>query len=120
MALSAGMTHPVEVDDAILELREDLNEIAAVEACSACECLMAVAAQALVDLRRLPGEEARAAEGDLRRILDGGREAGSACAGCDPCLPVGPYERFRAALPRPAAMGPAGGCAGCGCDGCGD
>ena len=108
-------------DEAILELREDLKEIAAIDGCAACECLMAVAAQALVDVRRIPGDEARSAEQDLRDILDGGRESSEPCAGCDPCLPVDPYMTFRAALPeRLAAGGPAelGGCAGCDCDGC--
>ena len=112
----------VTTDEAILELRQDLKEIAAIDGCAACECLMAVAAQALVDVRRIPGDEARSAEQDLRDILDGGRASSDACAGCDPCLPVDPYMTFRAALPeRLAADDPAelGGCGGCGCDGCG-
>jgi hypothetical protein len=112
----------VTTDEAILELREDLREIAAVDGCTACECLMAVAAQALVDVRRIPGDEARSAEDDLRAILDGGRQSAESRAGCDPCLPVEPYMKFRAALPeRLAPDGPAGlgGCAGCDCDGCG-
>ena len=107
-------------DEAILTLREELNEIAAVEGCTACECLMAVAAQALVDVRRIPGEEARAAEQDLRAILDGGRDGAATCATCEPCLPVEPYRRFREALPEGPAGGDGelGGCGGCGCDGC--
>ena len=112
----------MSTDEAILELREDLKEIAAIDACTACECLMAVAAQALVDVRRIPGDEAREAEQDLRDILDGGRDSSGPCAGCDPCLPVDPYMRFRASLPeRLAPDSPAelGGCGGCGCDGCG-
>ena len=34
------------------------------------------------------------------RILADGRTRGTPCADCDPCLPVEPYERFRAALPE--------------------
>ncbi len=83
---------------AALELREELNEIAAIEGCAACECLLGIAAQALADLRRLPGDEARDAEDDLRRILAAGRAAPHACVECDPCLPVEPYRRFRLAL----------------------
>lgn len=84
---------------------------------------MAVAAQALVDVRRIPGDEARETEQDLRDILDGGRDGQSVCTDCEPCLPIEPYQRFRAALPEriAAAVGPSdlGGCGGCGCDGCG-
>jgi len=90
---------------AALELREELNEIAAVEKCTGCECLLGIAAQALADLRRLPGDEARDAEDDLRRILAAGRAAPHSCLECDPCLPVEPYRRFRQAL---AAAGRAG------------
>ena len=120
-------------------LREELNEIAAVEACAGCECLLGVAAQALADLRRLPGDEVRDAEADVRRLLAAGKQAPHGCRECDPCLPVEPYRRFRAALVaagaglpggevRGATPGNAGdgraevaapGCAGCACDGCG-
>ena len=123
----------MNIEAAALELREELNEIAAVEACAACECLLGIAAQALADLRRVPGDEARDAEDDVRRILAAGRAAPHACLECDPCLPVEPYRRFRQALDAaPAgsiapAAAPAGAIApaagetveGCtGCDGC--
>jgi hypothetical protein len=88
----------VNVDVATLALREELNEIAAIEGCAACECLLGIAAQALTDLRRVPGDEARDAEDDMRRILDAGRGASHPCLECDPCLPVEPYRRFRQAL----------------------
>ena len=117
------------------ELREELCEIAVVEGCAGCECLLGVAAQALADLRRLPGDEARDAEADLRRLLAAGEQAAHGCLECDPCLPVEPYRRFRAALAAAgagssaaAAPGDTGdgradaaarGCPGCGCDGCG-
>ena len=110
-------------DAAALELREELNEIAAVDGCVGCECLLGVAAQALADLRRLPGDEARDAEADVRRLLAAGRQAPQVCLECDPCLPVGPYRRFRAALGAAGAAAGAGDDAsscGCpGCDGCG-
>jgi len=123
----------VNIEVAALELREELNEIAAIEACAACECLLGIAVQALADLRRLPGDEARDAEDDLRRILTAGRAAPHACLECDPCLPVEPYRRFRQALAAavdagavaPAAASAedpgkpaAGGEAACGCEGC--
>jgi hypothetical protein len=123
---------------AVRELREELGEIAAVDGCAGCECLLGVAAQALADLRRLPGDEARDAEADLRRLLAAGEQAPHGCLECDPCLPVEPYRRFRAALAAAdagssggaapgAAFGDTGdgradaaarGCPGCGCDGC--
>lgn len=119
---------------AVRELREELGEIAAVEGCAGCECLLGVAAQALADLRRLPGDEARDAEADVRRLLATGEPAPHVCLECDPCLPVEPYRRFRAALDAagaglsgaaaPGATGDgradaaARGCLGCGCDGC--
>jgi hypothetical protein len=83
---------------AALELREELNEIAAIGDCSACECLLGVVAQAIADLRRLPGDEARDAEDDLRGLLAAGRDAQHPCLECDPCLPMEPYRRFRLAL----------------------
>jgi hypothetical protein len=112
------------------ELREELGEIAAVESCAGCECLLGVAAQALADLRRLPGDEARDAEADVRRLLAAGGPAPHGCLECVPCLPVEPYRRFRGALaaagasPSGAAAGDGPGavergCPGCGCDGCG-
>ncbi len=122
----------MNIDAAVLELREELNEIAAIEGCAACECLLGIAAQALADLRRLPGDEARDAEDDLRRILVAGREAPHSCVECDPCLPVEPYRRFRRALavavgagavapvatPMEDSGGPAAGEAACGREGC--
>jgi hypothetical protein len=115
------------------ELREELCEIAAIDDCAACECLLGVAAQALADLRRLPGDEARDAEADVRRLLAAGGQAPHGCLECDPCLPVEPYQRFCAALPAPGAgsfgaaadtvdgrAGPSSGsCSGCCCDSCG-
>jgi len=111
------------------ELREELGEIAAVEGCAGCECLLGVAAQALADLRRLPGDEARDAEADVRRLLAAGEQAPHGCLECDPCLPVEPYRRFRAALAASSATAqghaadgradaPSPGCPGCGCEGC--
>ena len=116
------------------ELSEELGEIAAIEGCAGCECLLGVAAQALADLRRLPGDEARDAEADVRRLLAAGGQAPHGCLECDPCLPVEPYRRFRAALAAAdaglagaaapgetygdRACAAASGCLGCGCDGC--
>jgi len=116
------------------ELREELCEIAAIDRCAGCECLLGVAAQALADLRRLPGDEARDAEADVRRLLAAGEQAPQRCEECDPCLPVEPYRRFRAALAAAGAASSAGialggagdggaaaascGCPGFDCDGC--
>jgi len=91
---------------AVRELREELGEIAAVEGCAGCECLLAAGKQAL-----------------------------HSCLECDPCLPVEPYRRFRAALAAAGAAlsgaaapddtgdgradAPSGGRSGCCCDGCG-
>ena len=121
-------------ESAARELSEELGEIAAIEGCAGCECLLGVVAQALADLRRLPGEEARDAEAGVRRLLTAGEQAPHGCLECDPCLPVEPYRRFRAALAAAGAgstggVAPdetdadragaaAGGCPGCGCDGC--
>jgi|GEM_PF-1250338 len=131
----AGNDPVMTTEAAVRELREELGEIAAVEGCAGCECLLGVAAQALADLRRLPGDEVRDAEADVRRLLAAGKQAPHGCLECDPCLPVEPYRRFRAALAAAgagssaaAAPGDTGdgradaaarGCPGCGCDGCG-
>ena len=115
-----GNDPAMTTEAAVRELREELGEIAAVEGCAGCECLLGVAAQALADLRRL---------------LAAGEQAPHGCLECDPCLPVEPYRRFRAALAAAgagssggaAAPGDTGdgradaasrGCPGCGCDGC--
>lgn len=123
---------------AAMALREELSEIAVIEDCAGCECLLGVAAQALADLRRLPGDEARDAEAGVRRLLAAGGQAPHGSLECDLCLPVEPYRRFRAALaavgadvsgggvrraaPGDTGDGRAGGasgaCPGCGCDGC--
>jgi hypothetical protein len=119
----------MDIDIAVRELREDLGEIAAIESCASCECLLAIAAQALADLRRISGEEARDAAADLRRILAAGRDAVHPCMACDVCLPVEPYRRFAAARAAsgadPAGRARAGdaapdppACAGCDCAGC--
>src|SRR5450756_2291235 len=103
-----GNDPAMTTEAAVRELREELGEIAAVEGCAACECLLGVAAQALADLRRLPGDEARDAETAVRRLLAAGKQAPHGCLECDPCLPVEPYRRFRAALAA-AGRGRAGG-----------
>jgi len=129
-----GNDPPMTTEAAARELREELGEIAAVEGCAGCECLLGVAAQALADLRRLPGDEARDAEGDVRRLLASGEQAPHGCLERDPCLPVEPYRRFRDALAAAGAASSgagtpgvarddrtdaaAGGCPGCGCAGC--
>jgi hypothetical protein len=115
------------------ELSEELGEIAAIEGCAGCECLLGVAAQALADLLRQAGDEARDAEADVRLLLAAGGQAPHGCLGCDPCLPVEPYRRFRAALGA-AGASPSGSatpedagddraevraCPGCGCGDCG-
>ena len=130
----AGNDPVMTTEAAVRELREELGEIAAVEGCAGCECLLGVAAQALADLRRLPGDEVRDAEADVRRLLAAGKQAPHGCLECDPCLPVEPYRRFRASLAAAgaassggAALGDTsdgrddaapGGCQGCDCDGC--
>src|SRR5450830_1028301 len=134
----AGNDPVMTTEAAVRELREELGEIAAVEGCAGCECLLGVAAQALADLRRLPGDEVRDAEADVRRLLACGQQAPHGCLECDPCLPVEPYRRFRAALAAAGAASSGGeapgaapgdtgdgradaasrGCPGCGCDGC--
>ena len=111
----------MSTEAAARELLEELGEIAAIERCAGCECLLGVAAQALADLRRLPGDEARDAEADVRRLLAAGGQSQHGCLECDPCLPVEPYRRFRAALAAldaPASDAASRGCPGCGCDGC--
>jgi hypothetical protein len=129
-----GNDPPMTTESAARELREELCEIAAIEGCTGCECLLGVAAQALADVGRLPGDEARDAEADVRRLLAAGEQALHGCLECDPCLPVEPYRRFRAALAvagagstGAAALGDtgddgasaaSGGCPGCGCGGC--
>jgi len=75
------------------------------------------AARALADLRRLPGDEARGAEADVRRLLAAGEPAPHGCLECDPCLPVEPYRRFRAVLAAARVAAP--GAAARGCPGCG-
>ena len=121
----------MNIEAAALELREELNEIAAVDDCAACECLLGIAARALADLRRLPGDEARDAEDDVRRILVAGRREPHKYLECDPCLPVEPYRRFRQALAAAVdavAVAPAAAPAdaattreaACGCEGCRD
>jgi 8-oxo-dGTP pyrophosphatase MutT (NUDIX family) len=130
-----GNDPDMTTEAAARELREELGEIAAVEGCAGCECLLGVAAQALADLRRLPGDEARGAEADVQRLLAAGKQALHSCLECDPCLPVEPYRRFRAALAAAGAAlsgaaapgdtgdgradAPSGGRSGCCCDGCG-
>jgi hypothetical protein len=99
---SHGMRPPgndwsMSTEAAARELHEELGEIAAIEGCTACECLLGVAAQALADLRRLPGDEARDAEADLRRLLAAGEQAPHGCLECDPCLPVKPSSLRAAA-----------------------
>ena len=124
-----GNDPAMSTEAAARALREELNEIAAAEACTGCECLLGVAVQALADLRRLPGDEARDAEADLRRLLAAGRQAPHGCLECDPCLPVAPYRRVGVALAAatPSEIAAPGygtdptplGCPGCECDGCG-
>jgi len=133
--LRRGNDKAMSTEAAARELREELGEIAAVEGCSGCECLLGVAAQALADLRRLPGDEARDAEVDVRRLLVAGEQAPHGCLECDPCHPVEPYRRFHAVLAAVGAASSAGaapgdegdgradaaacGCSERGCRGCG-
>jgi hypothetical protein len=133
--LASGNDQAMTTEAAARALREELCEIAAIECCAGCECLLGIAAQALADLRRLPGDEARDAEDGVRRLLAAGGQAPHGCLECDSCLPVEPYRRFRATVAADGAATSAaaapgdsgdrrvdaasGGCPGCDCDGCG-
>jgi tetrahydromethanopterin S-methyltransferase subunit A len=104
------------IDSAIVTVREDLNRVRQIKKCTSCECLLDVLEALRADLADVASTEAEAARTDFHAWWEAGNVKRHRCPGCEPCLPIAPYNQLNAAL---ADMGVAttatGGCAGGSC-----
>jgi tetrahydromethanopterin S-methyltransferase subunit A len=107
------------LDIAIATVREELDRVRHIKKCTSCECLLDVLQAVDADIADVDSSEAEAARADFQAWWEAGNAKWHRCPGCEPCLPIAPYNQFNTALASvgmtaPAAEGCAGGSCACG------
>ncbi|MGZ3602935.1 MAG: DUF4346 domain-containing protein [Ktedonobacterales bacterium] len=110
------------VASAIATVHEDLDQVRHVKKCTSCECLLDVLEAVRADLADVDSAEAEATRADFGAWWEAGNAKWHRCPGCEPCLPIAPYNRLNAALAGVGMTSPAqttaavsAGCAGGSC-----
>ncbi len=109
------------IDHAIAQVRTELDQIRQVKKCTSCECLLDVLHAIRTDLADMDSAEAARVRTDFQSWEETGNVKRHRCPGCEPCLPIAPYNQFNAAFAgagMSAAAQTAGTCGGgsCGCE----
>ncbi len=87
-----------DLNEAIRQVREELDRVRKVKKCASCECLLDVLEAVRGDLGEVGTPEAEAARVDMQRWFEAGNPKRHRCLGCEVCLPIEPYNRFSALL----------------------
>ncbi|HEX6541434.1 MAG TPA: DUF4346 domain-containing protein [Ktedonobacterales bacterium] len=86
------------ITDAITQAHEELGRIRAVKKCTSCECLLDVLQAIRTDIADLDSPAAEVARTDFGTWWEAGNTKRHRCPGCEPCLPIAPYNQLNAAL----------------------
>jgi hypothetical protein len=114
MAIAIPTTAPIP--SAIAAAHEELDRVRQIKKCSRCECLLDVLEAIGTDLAHVNTAETEATRADFRTWWQGGNVKRHRCPGCEPCLPIAPYNQLNAALTNVGVTTtPAEGCAGGSC-----
>jgi tetrahydromethanopterin S-methyltransferase subunit A len=111
------------IDSAIVTVREDLDRVRQIKKCTGCECLLDVLEAIRADLTDVDSAGAQATRADFGTWWEAGNVKRHRCPGCEPCLPIAPYNQLNAALAgvgmtTTAAEGCAEGSCACGSGTC--
>jgi tetrahydromethanopterin S-methyltransferase subunit A len=115
------MTAIPSIARAIATVHEDLDQIRHIKKCTSCECLLDVLEAIRVDLADVDSAEAERTRTDFGAWWAAGNAKRHRCPGCEPCLPIAPYNQLNAALAGAGMTATtAEGCAGgsCACGAC--
>ncbi len=107
------------IASAIAQAHDELDTVRQIKKCASCECLLDVLEALRVDLADVDAAEAETARADFGIWWEAGNVKRHRCPGCEPCLPIAPYNQLNAALAdvgmtTTAAEGWAGGSCACG------
>ncbi len=107
------------VESAIAQAHEELDRVRHVKKCTSCECLLDVLEAVRADIADVDAAEAQTARADFLTWWEAGNAKRHRCPGCEPCLPIAPYNQLNAVLAgvgmtATAAEGCAGGSCACG------
>lgn len=111
------------IASAITATHEELNRVRHIKKCTSCECLLDVLEAIHADLADVDAADAQIARADFQAWWAVGNVKRHRCPGCEPCLPIAPYNQLNAALAgvgmtTAAAEGCAGGSCACGSSSC--
>jgi tetrahydromethanopterin S-methyltransferase subunit A len=103
----------------IAQAHEELDRVRQITKCASCECLLDVLEAIHADLADVDAAEVETARADFQTWWEAGNAKWHRCPGCEPCLPIAPYNQLNAALAgagkaATAAEGCAGGSCVCG------
>lgn len=116
MASVSSMPALPSIASAIVAVHEDLDQVRHIKKCTSCECLLDVLEAIRADLADVDSAEAESARADFGVWWEAGNAKRHRCPGCEPCLPIAPYNLLNAALVSAgmtAAPVPARASAGC-------
>jgi tetrahydromethanopterin S-methyltransferase subunit A len=107
------------IASAITQAHEELDRVRHIKKCTSCECLLDVLEAIRTDIADVDSAEAETARIDFQAWWEAGNAKWHRCPGCEPCLPIAPYNQLNAALAgagmtATAAEGCAGGSCACG------
>ena len=113
------MTPMRPIASAIAATHEELDRVRQIKKCTGCECLLDVLEALRADLTDVDAAEAETARADFQAWWEAGNAKRHRCPGCEPCLPIAPYNQLNAVLAdvgmtATAAEGCAGGSCACG------
>ncbi len=86
------------LETTIAQVHAELDQIRRVKKCTSCECLLDVLHAVRTDLADVDSAEAEAARADFHSWEETGNVKRHRCPGCEPCLPIAPYNVFNAAV----------------------
>lgn len=81
-------------DEAILRVREELNEIRQIKKCRSCECLLDTVDAVKGDIANIDAPMIESLLTEMSDWLAEGNQNRHNCLGCEVCLPIAPYNEF--------------------------
>lgn len=117
--MATAIPTTASLESTIAAAHEELDQVRQIKKCTSCECLLDVLEALRADLADMDSAKAQATRADFGTWWEAGNVKRHRCPGCEPCLPIAPYNRLNAALAdvgvtATAAEGCAGGSCACG------
>jgi tetrahydromethanopterin S-methyltransferase subunit A len=93
------------IASAIAQAHEELDRVRYVKKCTSCECLLDVLEAIRADIADVDAAEAETAHADFQTWWQAGNAKRHRCPGCEPCLPIAPYNQLNSALAEAGMAG---------------